>query len=794
MGGCCGRQTGCYAPGACCAQGGCCGPCSCCGTPPCCTTGGCCDGTCHCPASCCKCCQSDCCKPCKCDCCKPDACDCCNCCNPGFACEACNICLQCSKKACCCAAGAACQCLACCSSCCTDPEIAPAPPSFPGWITARYEFYSSWNRETAFTVSGGLLVAYPTGPEDILAIVEWADKHKWRVRPTGQRHNWSPLTIGPNTPAKANIVILDNRMYLNKMLGIDKKAKTATCQPGMMLGDFMTNLCRADLSLPHIPAPYDLTMGGVLAIDGHGAAIHSPGENIAANNYGTLSNRIIAMTIIAHDGVSYAIRKITNKDAEFSALQTAIGRTLMVDVTLQCIDNYYLRCRSTTQIPMDVLCAKPVEGQPPARKSLARYVEKFGRAEIIWFPFTTTPWLKVWSVTTPEGPGCKEYPQEYSREVYESCQYPFADHVPTFASILIYGAIGVNQNPANFTHYVNERNQYADAVKKDWCGCAKSFCKDVVCGCCCKTVRPASFPSQDDEDLYGQQDDAMRAVIAASIGMAGDALAGGAMTPQLTEEFHQVMSSVSQWGLQDTKTWDIWGPAMNTLLYCRSSTAAITANGYCVLIARKDLQLALWLYFDLFEGLVRDFKKVGRYPTNMPVELRVSGLDHGEAVGNRDPPLLSAMTTQGVPSHFDTALWIDNICFPGTPHGHEFYAQLEAGLMRIYQQPTIDAMLRCEWSKGWAYTADKGPYTDEAFKNYVRRGYPNWNSAIATFDKLDPKKIFSNDCWDAFMTTVDPATGAAVAVAAPAVAAPAAVVAAPAAAAPSAVSEPATSQ
>jgi hypothetical protein len=39
-------------------------------------------------------------------------------------------------------------------------------------------------------------------------------------------------------------------------------------QPGMMLGEFLANLEAYGMGLVHTPAPYDITMGGVLAISG----------------------------------------------------------------------------------------------------------------------------------------------------------------------------------------------------------------------------------------------------------------------------------------------------------------------------------------------------------------------------------------------------------------------------------------------------------------------------------------------------------------------------------------------
>ncbi len=57
------------------------------------------------------------------------------------------------------------------------------------------------------------------------------------------------------------------------------------------------------------------------------------------------------------------------------------------------------------------------------------YVEQSGRVETIWFPFTSAPWLKVWTVS-PQKP-------LLSREVTTPYNYVFADVIPQTLSGLI---------------------------------------------------------------------------------------------------------------------------------------------------------------------------------------------------------------------------------------------------------------------------------------------------------------------------------------------------------------------
>ena len=99
-----------------------------------------------------------------------------------------------------------------------------------------------------------------------------------------------------------------------------------------------------------------------------------------------------------------------------------------MEATLQVIENYYLRCISYTDLTSDVLFAAPTVDTPIPPKSLAEFLNEFGRIEAIWFPFSWTkpstayPWFKVWSV-------CPQKPAE-STEVTGPNNYTFSDNLP----------------------------------------------------------------------------------------------------------------------------------------------------------------------------------------------------------------------------------------------------------------------------------------------------------------------------------------------------------------------------
>ena len=87
-------------------------------------------------------------------------------------------------------------------------------------------------------------------------------------------------------------------------------------------------------------------------------------------------------------------------------------------MTLQLDANQRLRCQSWYNIPTSELFA-PGSDAADLRQLRRR---RAGRVEAIWFPFTTNPWLKVWT-PTPSKPF-------FSRQVTSPYNYSFSDQIP----------------------------------------------------------------------------------------------------------------------------------------------------------------------------------------------------------------------------------------------------------------------------------------------------------------------------------------------------------------------------
>jgi FAD/FMN-containing dehydrogenase len=121
----------------------------------------------------------------------------------------------------------------------------------------------------------------------------------------------------------------------------------------------------------------------------------------------------------------YVLKTFNRADADIKAFLTHLGRAFVTSVTMQLGVNYRLRCQSWYNIPTSELFA----AQGAGGRTFASYVAAAGRVEAIWFPFTTNPWLKVWT-PSPSKPF-------FSRQVTSPYNYTFSDQIPVSLSDLL---------------------------------------------------------------------------------------------------------------------------------------------------------------------------------------------------------------------------------------------------------------------------------------------------------------------------------------------------------------------
>lgn len=534
-----------------------------------------------------------------------------------------------------------------------------APPAFPSQIPLFQQAYKNWSGEIQVD---NLWTCSPRTVEEVVTIVNWARQHDYRVRPRGMAHNWSPLNLSPDQTCDARILMVDTLTHLTAV-SIDRNVQPARvkAQAGILMQDLLARLEEVGLGLTHVPAPGDLSLGGVLAIDAHGTAVPALGETRQlGQSYGSLSNLVLSLTAVVWDQTrsAYVLRTFRRDEADCAAFLAHLGRAFIVEATLQAGPNQRLRCQSWVNIPASELFAAPGS----SGRTLASFLDKSGRIETIHFPFTGNPWTKIWTLTPTLPPMVREATGPFN--------YPFSDSIPQSLIDLI---------------------------------------RDINLG------------------------DVSR-------------------TPALGALQYTLVST----GLVFTASFDLWGWSRNVNLYVKPSTLRVTANGYAVITSRANVQRVVHEFVTYYQARAEAYRAQGKYPVNGPVEIRVTGLDRPSevAIPNAVEPLLSAVRPVRDRPEWDCAVWLDLLTLPGTPEAEPFYREVEQWLFSQFSGSY--ALARVEWSKGWAYDAVEGAWSDatvigQTIPQSLRYGQArdaSWDAALAILNRYDPARVFASPLLD----------------------------------------------
>ncbi|HJP80629.1 MAG TPA: cholesterol oxidase substrate-binding domain-containing protein [Pseudonocardiaceae bacterium] len=539
-----------------------------------------------------------------------------------------------------------------------DAAPSSRPAGFRPGIPLTRRTYQNWSYQI---VVEDVWTASPADAQDVAAIVNWAHAAGYRVRARGKSHNWSPMVLPPGTNP-ARYLLIDTTAHLTDVTITPGSPATVTAGAGTTIDQLMTALEQAGYGLLETTAPGDLTLGGVLAIGGHGSGIPALGESRPpGGTYGSLANLVTSLTAIVWDEVegTYAPRTYQRTDPDIGALLVHLGRAFITEVTLQVIPNQRLRCQNYVDIPAADLFARP--GSNP--NTIAEFLDHTGRIEAIWFPFTDYPWLKVWSVAPVKPP--------QSRHITRPYPYTFANWI----------------------------------------------------------TKPES--------------DLLKALVEGDL----------APTPLFTNADYGIVAA----GLPLTGTEDVWGWSRASLLYVQPTTLRIVEGGWAVLTARANVQQVLHQFYLRYRALVAQYQDRGEFPVNGPVEIRINTVDHPADVAT-DAAVPWLAPTRPRPDHpeWDTCVWLDIATLPGTPAAARFYTEIETWIWATFTEP--HCAVRPEWSKAWAHTA-AGAWTD---KQLMSRTIPgafragqadagNWDAALATLNRLDPARVFTNPFLDTLL-------------------------------------------
>ncbi len=536
-----------------------------------------------------------------------------------------------------------------------------SPPEFPAGIEVYRETYENWSGDIR---APDVWTCAPRTAADVASVANWAFRNGFRVRARGMRHGWSPLTIPAGDRPPPRVMLVDTTRHLNAMGAIHDDAVTA--QAGASMGALLEGMHAAGLGFTSVPSTGEITVGGVLAVNGHGSAVPARGERRdGRRSYGSLSNRVRWFRAVVWERRSsrYVLRSFDRSHPDAAAFLTHLGRAFVTDVALRPEPERSLRCVSHVDIPAGELLAMP-GSSAAAGRTYRRLVDEAGRIEVIWYAFTENPWVKVWSVA-PTRPAS-------ARIVSGPYNYPFSDNIPA------------------------ELGSLADRVVKS----------------------------------------------------------SGSLTPQ----FGRSMYAATVAGLQAFRAYDLWGASKDLLQYVRPSTIRVAEFGFAVVTRRCDVQRVVAEFAAEYQRRLASEASRGRFPVNVGIQIRSTGLDDPADVAIRGAtaPSLSALRPRSDHPEWDTAVWFNVLTFPETAGANAFCTGLERWAARNYTGSY--GSVRPEWSKGWAFT-DRGAWTDasalgERIPGSFRAGHADgegWDGARERLHRHDPHRIFTNPLLDALL-------------------------------------------
>ena len=221
--------------------------------------------------------------------------------------------------------------------------LAP-PPGFPAGIPLSQQAFRNWSLEI---IVEGVWTASARTPDDVVTLANWAHEHGYRLRARGKGHTWSPLVL----PAGADTnrtVIVDTTSHLTAVSVQSGGPGSVTAQTGATLDTILARLEEAGLGLATTTAPGDLTIGGVLAIGGHGTGLPTATERPpAGSGFGTLSSLVTSLTAVVWSAAAgrYVLQTFTRSDPDIRAFLVHLGRAFLTEVTMTAAANTRLRCQ-----------------------------------------------------------------------------------------------------------------------------------------------------------------------------------------------------------------------------------------------------------------------------------------------------------------------------------------------------------------------------------------------------------------------------------------------------------------
>lgn len=526
----------------------------------------------------------------------------------------------------------------------------------------------------------------PRTAEDVVEICNWAKDKEYKVRPRGIMHNWSPLSVSADLPTESKVLLIDTTKALKKMEMIPASDK-----------------------LPHrVKVGAGATMGELLNFleMQSGGSGNAPGFSFP---HTPAPEHLTVGGVLAINAHGTAVRTPPNDDfpCSYGSMSNNILEVVAVVTDPEGRNPEQYQLRTFKRGEKDTTALLTQLGRSMIVEATLCVIDNYNMRCQSFTDINASVMFAPSDGDSPPPNSVAHFLEQSGR--IEAIWYPFSE----------YPWLKV---------WTVEKEKPADSIP---------------------VSSPNNYPFSDN--LETEITEIIKKIL------------GGA--PELTPKFGNIMQEATQLGLDGknllgeeiypTSSRDIWGPSKNTLFYVKDTTLRVTANGYAVLMRKDEVQDSIAEFAAKFQELLSKYENDNKFPINSPLEIRVTDLDSTyrvSSVTEDSPgrPVISSLATDKSTEDkgWNVALWLDVLTLPGTNSSNQFYAELEEWFLEYF---VGEKGLRVipEWSKGWAYTPNEGPWNNPKFFEHIRQTFTtsresndDWQYEISTLAKYDRYNLF----------------------------------------------------
>jgi L-gulono-1,4-lactone dehydrogenase len=215
-----------------------------------------------------------------------------------------------------------------------------------------------WRNWAGNQRSDGVQTLRPRSVAEVADAVRTAAASGRRLKPVGSGHSFTDIAV----PADTHLDL----SALADLVGVDHATMRVTVGAGMTLATLNETLAAHGLALPNLGDIDAQTIAGAISTGTHGTG--------AA--YGCLSTFVTALTLVT--GAGEILRCSADAEPEvFAAARVGLGAVgILVEVTLQCVEEFVLRADERPAAVAPVLA------------ELDSLIAENDHFELYWFPYT----------------------------------------------------------------------------------------------------------------------------------------------------------------------------------------------------------------------------------------------------------------------------------------------------------------------------------------------------------------------------------------------------------------------